>query len=98
MTLAENFFVIAFVVVLILGLVMIPIRTRIARRLLAEWAKDQKFELAEAQARFLRRGPFSGRASKSQTVFYLKIRDQEGNVRTDFAPGRGRRSPPGPSH
>jgi hypothetical protein len=55
-----------------------------SRSILSQWAKDHSYEILESEYRFFLRGPFFWFTAKSQTVFFVKIRDPDGNIRTGW--------------
>jgi hypothetical protein len=55
-----------------------------SRSLLEKWAAENGYKILHTEYRNLFRGPFFWTSSKGQTVYYVKIRDREGNVRTGW--------------
>jgi hypothetical protein len=57
-----------------------------SQNLLAEqWAADNGYELLHSEYRLLSQGPFSGTAvSKKQPVYFVKVRDSAGTVRSGW--------------
>ena len=52
-----------------------------SRSLLENWARQNNLELVQHEQRFLRRGPFFWTSSKGQTVFFVAVRDRQGQTR-----------------
>jgi len=55
-----------------------------SRSLLEGWAAQNGYEILQREFRYLRRGPFFWTSSKGQTVYYVSVRDREGQVRFGF--------------
>jgi len=55
-----------------------------SRSILENWAAQNSYEILESQYRNFFKGPFFWTSSRGQTVYYVKIRDQTGNVRTGW--------------
>jgi len=55
-----------------------------SRSLLQQWACENCYEILHSEYRNLFKGPFFWTTSKGQTVYYVKVRDPEGNVRTGW--------------
>ena len=56
------------------------ISIRRSRQLIANWAEDQGYRILHAEQRAFRRGPF-GWSSKGQTVWRVRLRDEQGRER-----------------
>jgi hypothetical protein len=52
--------------------------------LLRGWAQENDFELMHSEMRFFQRGAFFWASSKGQTVFYVTVRDRQGQVRSGW--------------
>ena len=55
-----------------------------SRSLLEKWATENGYQILHSEYRNLFRGPFFWTSSKGQTVYYVRVRDGEGNVRTGW--------------
>jgi hypothetical protein len=55
-----------------------------SRSILESWAAQNGYEILESQFRNFFKGPFFWTSSRGQTVYYVKVRDQSGNVRTGW--------------
>jgi hypothetical protein len=55
-----------------------------SRTLLRGWAAQNGFEILHSEFRFFRRGPFFWTTSKGQTVYYVRVRDAEGQTRSGW--------------
>ncbi len=53
-----------------------------SREVLEQWAEEQGFELLHREYRNLIRGPFFWTTSRGQTVYYVRVRDQQGVERS----------------
>jgi len=50
-----------------------------------QWAADNGYELLHSEYRMLSKGPFSGiTVSKKQPVYYVKVRDPSGAMRSGW--------------
>jgi hypothetical protein len=55
-----------------------------SRTLLQGWAAKSGFEILQSEFRFVRRGPFFWTSSKGQTVYYVRVQDGQGQVRSGW--------------
>ena len=55
-----------------------------SRSLLEQWASENGYTILHREYRNLFRGPFFWTSSKTQTVYYVQVRDRDGNVRTGW--------------
>jgi hypothetical protein len=55
-----------------------------ARSLLEHWADERGFNILDSQYRYLRRGPFFWTTSKGQAVYFVRVRDRLGDLRTGY--------------
>ena len=55
-----------------------------SRSLLEQWATANGFQILDSEYRSFRRGPFFWTTSKSQTVYYVKVRDREGRTHSGW--------------
>jgi hypothetical protein len=55
-----------------------------SRQVLEEWARREGYELVQSEYRMLFRGPFFLTSSKGQTVYYVRVRDQNGRERSGY--------------
>jgi hypothetical protein len=76
-----RFFVAPMLLVLIL--LMVWQRRRSANRL-RHWAQANAYEFLFVERRYLRFGPFCWTTSGLQEVFYVSIRERNGNMRNAF--------------
>jgi hypothetical protein len=49
-----------------------------SRSLLKQWGDENGFDILQSEYRNLFRGPFSLTTSRGQTVYYVRVRDNEG--------------------
>ena len=68
----------------ILAIVSIFWHFRRSRAILESWAAENGLEILESDYRWFSKGPFFWTSSREQTVFYVKVRDQDGTVRTGW--------------
>ncbi|MCX6895830.1 MAG: hypothetical protein NTZ16_10110 [Verrucomicrobia bacterium] len=54
---------------------------RRSRSLLNQWASQHEYQIVHSELRWLFQGPFFGLACKCQTVYRIKVRDQQGHER-----------------
>ena len=70
---------------MLIGLLLVIVSMRWERRrsaaLIDRWAQAQGYQVLERQSRLFDRGPFFWRTSKGQTVYYITLRDEQGQVR-----------------
>ncbi len=78
----ENGFLI--VIVMAVGIAAIAWHLSRSRSLLEEWAAENGYQILHSEYRNLFRGPFFWTSSKGQTVYYVKVRDSEGTIRTGW--------------
>jgi len=52
-----------------------------SRSILEEWAYENGFEILSSEQRSLLKGPFFLRSSRGQIVYYVTVRDAEGQLR-----------------
>jgi hypothetical protein len=76
-------------VILVLGVVVLLIASIFwqfsrSRAVLEHWAEKNKFTIIHSEYRNFVRGPFFWTASKAQTVYYVKVRDSNGKVRSGW--------------
>ena len=55
-----------------------------SRSLLERWADENGYEILESEYRNLFKGPFFFWSSEDQTVYRVKVRDREGQVRSGW--------------
>jgi hypothetical protein len=58
---------------------------RRGREMLVPWCAKAGYELIDVDHRYLFRGPFFWRASKSQMVYKISARERGGRVRSGYA-------------
>jgi hypothetical protein len=73
--------VVVFVVVVIGVLAWHASRSR---SLLQRWAAENDYTILNSEYRYFSKGPFFWTSSKGQTVYYVSVRDHEGNVRNGW--------------
>ena len=73
--------ILAVPLVIVIAIYGIVWRFNRSRSILDRWASGQGIEVLNAEYRVLRTGPFFFRHDENQTVYYVTIRDQVGNVR-----------------
>ena len=78
----DNGFVI--VIVVVVGIGALAWHFFRSRSLLQQWAAENGYEILHSEYRTVFRGPFFWTTSKGQTVYYVKIRDRDGNERTGW--------------
>ena len=71
------------IVVVVLGIAGIAWHFSRSRSLLEQWAAENGYQILHSEYRNLVKGPFFW-SSKGQTVYYVKVRDNQGNVRTGW--------------
>ncbi len=71
----------AVVVVAVCGFVWHIARSR---KLLKRWANNNNCEILQSDHRSLFRGPFFWTTTRGQAVYFVRIRDAAGNVRTGW--------------
>jgi hypothetical protein len=55
-----------------------------SRSLLQRWAAENDYSILNSEYRYFSKGPFFWTSSKGQTVYYVTVRDHEGNIRTGW--------------
>ncbi len=55
-----------------------------SRSLLKQWADENDYEILDSEYRIFRKGPFFWTSSRGQTVYYVKTRDKQGNMRSGW--------------
>jgi hypothetical protein len=55
-----------------------------SRSVLEQWADQFGYEILHSEYRNFARGPFFWTTSKGQSVYYVRVRDSDGNVRTGW--------------
>jgi hypothetical protein len=55
-----------------------------ARSLLEHWADERGFRILDSQYRYVRRGLFFWTTSKGQAVYFVTVRDRNGDVRSGY--------------
>jgi hypothetical protein len=55
-----------------------------SRSLLEGWATENGYEIVQSEYRVLSKGPFFWTSSKGQTVYYVTIRDGQGETRSGW--------------
>jgi hypothetical protein len=55
-----------------------------SRSVLEQWADENGFEILHSEYRNLVRGPFFWTTSRGQTVYYVRVRDSNGLVRSGW--------------
>jgi hypothetical protein len=58
--------------------------TRRSAEIIDQWAKDNSFTILTKERRLLAQGPFFFRANRSQTVYYVTLRDHSGQTRSAY--------------
>ena len=53
-----------------------------SRSILEQWAEKENYQILEKEYRIFRRGSFFWTSSKGQVVYYVKIRDSHGVIRS----------------
>jgi hypothetical protein len=76
--------IIVFIIFVIVGIAAIAWHCSRSRSLLQQWASGNGYVILHREYRNVVKGPFFWTSSKGQTVYYVKIRDREGNVRTGW--------------
>jgi hypothetical protein len=71
--------------VLILGVCLWVWHYGRARQTLTDWAADSGLELIRAEVRFFRRGPFFWRSGRGHTIYYIVVRNGDGQTRSGYA-------------
>lgn len=78
----RNIFIIAWLICM--SLIMIATlrweRWR-SEQLIDRWAREHNYQLIERTYLWFSRGPFFWRSSKGQTVYYVTLLDDQGNMR-----------------
>ena len=77
----EVLLIIPFVAV---ALLLFSWRCRRSRSMLDDWARAGGLQLLSCERRYLRSGPFFFRHAKGQEIFYITVRDREGEVRRAY--------------
>jgi hypothetical protein len=75
---------IAFAGVIFLGIALVLFRIGRSISLLDEWAERNDYEIIQSERRHLLKGSFTWTSSKGQTVYFVTIRDQQGNLRSGW--------------
>jgi hypothetical protein len=55
-----------------------------SRSILEQWASDNGYQILHSEKRTLFRGPFFWTSLTHQTVYYVKVRDPDGTIRTGW--------------
>lgn len=55
-----------------------------ARQILANWARENGYEVLSSEMRFLSRGPYKYTLFGKQWVFHVVVRASDGTVRTGY--------------
>jgi len=55
-----------------------------SRSLLQQWADENGFVIVHSEYRSFFKGPYFWTSSKSQTVYYVTVRDRDGNERNGW--------------
>jgi hypothetical protein len=55
-----------------------------SRSVLEQWAEANGYEILHSEFRNLFRGPFFWTSSKGQTVYYVRVRDRDGQERSGW--------------
>jgi cell division protein FtsW (lipid II flippase) len=55
-----------------------------SRSLLQRWAASNGYEIIHSELRDLQRGPFLGSGSAKQSVYYVRVRGQDGRERSGW--------------
>jgi hypothetical protein len=55
-----------------------------SQSLLERWATANGYEILHSEYRHLRRGPFLGKVSVKQIVYYVKVRSRDGHERSGW--------------
>jgi len=75
-------FIVGVVVSIIFGVRIVQHYSRVDV-VLKKWAQDNSCVILHGEIRWLRKGPFLLSAD-GQTVYYVKVRDENGNIRTGW--------------
>lgn len=78
---------IVFVVLIVIaiGVLMVVWQFSCSGTTLEQWAAENGYELLSTERRFIRRGPYFLTTSKGQEVFFITVRDVEGNILRGWA-------------
>jgi hypothetical protein len=72
------------VIAVVLGIAALAWHVSRSRSLLDQWASENGYMILHSEYRYLFKGPFFWTSSKGQTVYYVKVQDRDGNVRTGW--------------
>jgi hypothetical protein len=75
---------ISFLVVAALVIGSLQWRISRSRFLLEQWAVKNGFDILHSESRDLFQGPFFWTTSRGQTVFYVRVRDDQGRERSGW--------------
>ncbi len=80
----EYSLIFAFYLIFIVAIVVISTMWSRSRSndIIDQWAQTQGFQVVSREERTFFRGPFFWRAGKNQTVYYVQVRDAQGELRT----------------
>jgi hypothetical protein len=73
--------IVVFVVFVVLAILSMVWRFRRADSLLVQWAERHGYRLISQEYRSFFKGPFFWTSSKGQMVYYVSVKDSEGNLR-----------------
>ncbi len=80
----NNLLGVVLVIILFLGILWITMKE--GNRILAGWARENSFDLLEADYCWFCRGPFWFRSTKAQSVYHIMVRDKDsGETRSGWA-------------
>lgn len=76
----------AFYLIFIVAIVVVSTMWSRSRSndIIDQWAQTQGFHVLLREERTFFRGPFFWRAGKNQTVYYVQVRDMQGELRTGW--------------
>jgi hypothetical protein len=78
----EGYFgIAAFAVIVVLAILSMVWRFRRADSLLLQWADRHGYRIINQEYRSFLKGPFFWTSSKGQMVYYVTVKDSEGNIR-----------------
>jgi hypothetical protein len=70
--------------VVVLAILLVAWHFHRSRSCLEQWAEQNGFEILESQYRNLFKGPYFWTSSRAQTVYRVKVRDHQRNVRSGW--------------
>jgi hypothetical protein len=73
----------AALIIIVLGLYFFWF-FRQSRSLLEKWAAKNGFQIVQSKLRWLAKGPYSFRSSRTQTVYRIRVRESQGRERAGW--------------